>query len=129
MSTNSGMAASAGVTIASHAAIAPAHPPARYPTATTYAPIGPGVERFTPPWAVVTESGELVVKGFDGALPRRGVALRATEDALHDPVCLLPIDPDDAYATATDPAGAPVVFCSESCQVSWQAAPAGQPLF
>jgi adenylate cyclase len=91
--------------------------------------IGPGVERFAPRWAVVTESGELEVKGFDGALPRRGVALRTAEHPVLDPVCLLPLDPEYAYATASGAEGEPVVFCSESCQVTWQSTPSGSPLF
>jgi adenylate cyclase len=91
--------------------------------------IGPGVEPFVPPWAVVFESGELQIKGFDEALPRRGVTLRTAAHPVLDPVCLLPIDPEYAYARATGPDGETVVFCSEPCQITWESAPTGQPLF
>jgi adenylate cyclase len=91
--------------------------------------IGPGVDAYVPPWAEVLVTGELQVKGFDGALPRHTLALRPTTHPVLDPVCLLSIDPELAYAQDTDSDGKPVVFCSEPCQITWQASSSGQPLF
>jgi class 3 adenylate cyclase/YHS domain-containing protein len=91
--------------------------------------IGPGVDQFLPPWADATESGELLIKGFDGSLPRERLALREMEHPVLDPVCLLSIDPEYAYASTADRDGNPVVFCSEPCQITWQSASSGQPLF
>jgi class 3 adenylate cyclase len=91
--------------------------------------IGPGVEHYTPPWAEVVEQGELLIKGFDGALPRRQLRLRSTAHPVLDPVCLLPIDPGLAYSSDTGSDGQPVVFCSEPCDITWHGTGAGSPLF
>jgi class 3 adenylate cyclase len=90
--------------------------------------IGPGVERFVPAWADVSQRGELEIKGFDEALPRQVLALRPMAHPVLDPVCLLSIDPEYAYAETTGPDGAPVVFCSEPCEITWHSAP-GAALF
>ena len=91
--------------------------------------VGPGVEDYLPPWAqLLTAGGELPLKGFDGALSRRRLVLREMAHPVLDPVCLLPIDPEYAYATAVARDGTTVVFCSEPCEITWQGAPTS-PLF
>jgi len=88
--------------------------------------IGPGVDAFLPPWAVATAEGELLIKGFDGSLPRERLTLRPTTHPVLDPVCLLSIDPEHAYAVDTDDDGNAVVFCSEPCQITWRTASSGE---
>jgi len=90
--------------------------------------VGPGIEPFVPRWGQLTDCGELPIKGFDGVLPRKHLTLREMAHPIVDPVCLLPIDIECAYATAVARDGRQVVFCSESCQITWQGI-SGEPLF
>jgi adenylate cyclase len=82
--------------------------------------VGPGVDRYLPKWGQVTAFGELDIKGFPTALVRQRLTLRPMAHPRVDPICHLPIDPECAYATAVDPDGETVVFCSEPCQITWQ---------
>jgi class 3 adenylate cyclase len=90
--------------------------------------VGPGLDQYVPKWGEITDCGELLIKGFDHALPRTQLTLRHMEHPLVDPICQLPIDPECAYATAVGPDGNTVVFCSEPCQITWQGA-SGQSMF
>lgn len=91
--------------------------------------IGPGVERFTPPWGTVDDNGELPVKGFDDLLRRQRLELRHMTHPVIDPVCGLAIDPEYAAGAAEGPEGTPVVFCSSACEVTWRGASGTADLF
>jgi adenylate cyclase len=82
--------------------------------------VGPSVDTYLPPWAKVEETGELVVKGFDGTLRRERLCMREMRHPIVDPVCRLALDPE--YAVGQDVAddGTPVVFCSAPCEVTWR---------
>jgi adenylate cyclase len=87
--------------------------------------VGPDLGESLPPWAEVVDTGDLLIKGFDGALPRRRLRMRHMVHPAVDPVCGLAIDPEYAYETVFDDAGNPIVFCSDACEVTWQGANSG----
>jgi class 3 adenylate cyclase len=87
--------------------------------------IGPGVDAYLPPWAVSCDQGELPIKGFEGVLRREDLELRPMKAPVADPVCGLELDPEYAVAVAMDDAGAPVVFCSSACEVTWRGTTSG----
>jgi len=90
--------------------------------------VGPGVDVYSPRWGEVVDCGELMIKGFDGALRRQRLSLRTMVHPIVDPVCGLPIDPECAYATQSSDDGQTIVFCSEPCQITWQGV-TSEPLF
>jgi class 3 adenylate cyclase/YHS domain-containing protein len=87
--------------------------------------VGPGVSRFAPAWGVVCDGGELPIKGFDETLRRERLELRPMAHPVTDPVCGLRIDPEYAAVVAMDDGGAPLVFCSSACEVTWRGTTAG----
>lgn len=89
--------------------------------------VGPGLDGFEPRWSEIEEHGELVIKGFDGTLPRRRLLMRHMAHPVLDPICHLAIDPELAVAQDVGDDGAPVVFCSPACEVSWRGS--RSPLF
>lgn len=91
--------------------------------------VGPEAADHLPPWGEVCDVGELSIKGFDGLLRRQRLDLRQMVHPITDPVCGLAIDPECAAGQDADAEGAPVVFCSSACEVTWRGNAASSGLF
>jgi adenylate cyclase len=80
----------------------------------------PEMIEHLPPWAVVTDSSVLPIRGLEHPIEVVRVGLGATgEDALPDPVCGIPLTQELAVEIRSDRSGGRVLLCSDSCLETW----------
>jgi adenylate cyclase len=80
----------------------------------------PEMVPFLPPWAVVTESRQLVLRGLVEPVEVVGLGLSVADPGLlPDPVCGIPLSLDTAVEVQADQSGGRVLLCSESCLEVW----------
>ena len=79
---------------------------------------------FRPRWAEVKSVTNLAVKGFTEEIEVVSLVIsNPTEGATGCPVCRIPLTGETADSTTLDPAGAMVLFCSDSCRETWERRP------
>ena len=78
---------------------------------------------FRPPWATVERTVVLDVKGFTEPIEVASLGFAELDDSSACPVCRIPLNPEVADSSTLDPAGAPVLFCSDSCRDTWDRRP------
>jgi adenylate cyclase len=75
---------------------------------------------YLPPWAVVFEEPELLLRGIDRPVQVMRLGVSASEDCPStDPVCGLPLTGETAFETREDDLGGVIYFCSDSCLETW----------
>jgi adenylate cyclase len=80
----------------------------------------PEMVPFLPPWAAVTETRQLSLRGLVEPVEVVGLGMAAPGDAASpDPVCGIPLSADTAVEVQADRRGARFLFCSESCLETW----------
>jgi adenylate cyclase len=80
-----------------------------------------------PPWGLALSQREVALRGVEHTVLAWSIGM---PDAIavrsRDPICGLPLSEATAQETATDEAGAEVLFCSGSCLETWLQRPAAQ---
>jgi adenylate cyclase len=76
-----------------------------------------------PHWARIMRTLVLDVKGFVEPIEVAALGFAEVDDASPCPVCRIPLNAEVADSSALDPAGVPVLFCSDSCRETWERRP------
>jgi class 3 adenylate cyclase/YHS domain-containing protein len=75
---------------------------------------------YLPPWAVVFEEPELMLRGLDHPVQVLRLGVRGIEDCPSvDPVCGLPLSGETAFEMRQVELGEEIYFCSDSCLETW----------
>ncbi len=87
----------------------------------------PSVLGDMPRWGTVVSERDVVLRGVERPIVAASIAMRdAAGDPQVDPICGVPLSVLTATATATDPRGGTVLFCSPGCLDTWSRRPANQ---
>jgi adenylate cyclase len=77
---------------------------------------------YLPPWAVVLEEPELMLRGLDHPVQVLRLGVRGIEECnAADPVCGIPLTTDTAFEVRRDDSGGEIYLCSDSCLETWSA--------
>jgi len=84
----------------------------------------PSVMSHLPRWGVVLGLREIALHGVELPIPASSIGMPTIEAGrVQDPICGLPLSEATAEATALDPQGVVVAFCSPGCLDTWQRRP------
>jgi adenylate cyclase len=75
---------------------------------------------YLPPWAVVFEEPELLLRGLDRPVPVMRLGISASEESPSaDPVCGIPLTGETAFEIRRNNLSEEIFFCSDSCLETW----------
>jgi class 3 adenylate cyclase/YHS domain-containing protein len=87
----------------------------------------PTIVPALPPWAMVEQHDEIVVRGVDVPVPIvRLCVAPAIADSSQDPVCGIPLTTSTAVAVRSAGGAGTCLFCSESCLDTWEHRPVSE---
>jgi class 3 adenylate cyclase len=84
----------------------------------------PAVMTHLPSWGEVVSETHVALRGVEKPVPASSIRMAGgASDGSRDPICGLPLTPDNAAEIAHDVRGSVVLFCSPGCVDTWRRRP------